>query len=112
MVPCEACGLAWDEWDTSITLSEAIARVVNDPTALNRLLVRPCPRCGHLIEWDAAIVPDSDRGTLSPSRQRRMAGTFRRLLREGAAPAQFAETIRAMYGVTDFYVRQEPGREA
>ena len=109
MVSCEACGLAWDEWDTSIPLDEALATIERDPTAIDGLLSRPCPRCGHPIEWDAAIVPDSQRGTLAPSRQRRLAATLRRLLREGADSARMAEVIRERYGVTDFYVRTEPG---
>jgi hypothetical protein len=109
MVTCEACRLSWDEWDSSITLQEAIERIRREPAAIEDLLFRPCPRCGHRIEWDAAIVSDSERGTLPPSRQRRLAGTLRRLLREQASPQEMEETIRERYGVVAFYVRQEPG---
>jgi hypothetical protein len=79
-VSCEACGFMWDEWDTGITLAEAVAQIVRDPRAVDDLQVRPCPRCGNRLEWDAAIT-ESDRGTLGLSQQRRLAGTLRRVLR-------------------------------
>jgi len=111
MVVCDACEFCWDEWDTGISLAEAVTRIVRDPSAVEELLKRSCPRCGHRMDWDVAIVPGSQQGTLSPSRQRRLGGTFRRLLREAAGPRRIAETVRRMYGVEAFYVRQEPRAE-
>ena len=108
MVTCPECGQVWDEWETSVALVEVITSLVAEELRVDELFQRPCVHCGVPLDWDSAIAPNSRWGTLSPSRQRRLAGTLRRLLRENAAPNNIAETIRDRYDVAAFYVRQEP----
>src|SRR4051794_20081609 len=89
---CARCGKDMGRWDTSISLETAAARIIANPSVLDDLFTRTCRSCGHQIEWDAAIVPSSDRGTLPPSRQRRLIGTLRRLLREERSADDVATT--------------------
>jgi hypothetical protein len=103
---CERCGRDMGQWDTSISLETAAARIVTDSSVLDGLFTRSCWSCGHRVVWDAAIVPGSGRGTLSLSRQRRLIGTLRRLLRERAEPEEVAATVRRMYEVEAFYVQR------
>jgi hypothetical protein len=106
LVTCGRCGWAWDQWDTGVSLEDAISRIRTSNSALADLQVRSCPRCGHLIEWEVAIGPGSDRGALPLRSQRRLAATLHRLVREDAGRDQIAKLVRAKYGVVGFYVEQ------
>lgn len=101
---CLECGTLLAEWECSIPLHEAVRMIRDDPEVLEEIFIRRCRRCDHAMEWDVAIVPGARTDTLGPSRQRRLAGTLRRLLRERVAEGQMVDEIERRYGVTDFYV--------
>ncbi len=102
MAGCPECDAFWDQWENGISLADAIEKVLSDPQALAELEVRRCPGCGHPLDWDVAI--DAKNRTLSRTRQRRLFGTFRRLVREGRSASEIHAAITERYGVVAFYL--------